>query len=315
MGLKRRREEDEYGEEKDKNRLAKKYPHAKDSSILFDEEPHIYSVDWDEDPKEEGKGKRVFSSDGIISVTSFIHRDFEHFDADKVIAKMQASKKWPKSKYFGLTPDEIKALWDANSLQACTAGSVMHLQIEWMYNGSPPEEPCSIEYKQFLEYHHKIISLKWLPFRTEWMLRSPEKYLLTGTIDMLYLPPEGPERTSVAPDGRRILHLHMADWKRSLKITLVNPWSTGKDLCSDLPDTNFYHYSLQLNTYKYMLENWYHNMLVDGIVYDDIQIDSMAIVAMHPETRTEYLELAIDDYQPLIARMFERRAKEIIKNF
>ena len=51
--------------------LATKYPHERDTRIVFDEGPHIYYIDG--------------SSDGYVSVTTFNHANFEHFDADKII--------------------------------------------------------------------------------------------------------------------------------------------------------------------------------------------------------------------------------------
>ena len=42
-----------------------------------------------------------------------------------------------------------------------------------------------------------------------------------------------------------------------------NKWSTTECI-EHLPDSNFWHYSLQLNTYKYMLEKNY-NKKVNGM--------------------------------------------------
>ena len=66
-----------------------------------------------------------------------------------------------------------------------------------------------------------------------------------GSIDMIYRNPDGT--------------LDIYDWKRAKEIqknSHFNKWSTNP-LISHLPDTNFWHYSLQLNTYKAIIERNY----------------------------------------------------------
>jgi hypothetical protein len=65
------------------------------------------------------------------------------------------------------------------------------------------------------------------------------------------------------------------DWKRSkeIKKTSYNKW--GKIACiSHIPDSNYWHYCLQLNTYKYILEKNY-----------GIKIRDMYLVCLHPENK------------------------------
>ena len=50
--------------------LANKNAHPRDSHILFDEGPHIYTIDGDSD---------------YLSVTTWNHSHFPHFDSDKII--------------------------------------------------------------------------------------------------------------------------------------------------------------------------------------------------------------------------------------
>ena len=64
--------------------LAELNPHERDSRIVFDEGPHIYYIDD--------------SCDGYVSVTTFNHHNFEHFDADAIIKNMMSSKRWSQSK-------------------------------------------------------------------------------------------------------------------------------------------------------------------------------------------------------------------------
>ena len=59
--------------------LQKKNPHERDTHITFDEEPHIYTIDGDSN---------------YMSVTTWNHKHFEQFDADKIIGRMMKSKNW-----------------------------------------------------------------------------------------------------------------------------------------------------------------------------------------------------------------------------
>ena len=99
--------------------LATKNSHPRDNHISFDEGPHIYTIDGESD---------------FMSVTTWNHSQFPHFDADKVIDKMMKSKKWPQNKYFGMTKEQIKLLWSENGKKSSTQGTLMHYQIECFYN-------------------------------------------------------------------------------------------------------------------------------------------------------------------------------------
>ena len=72
--------------------LANKNPHLRDERISFQEEGHTYTIDGVD-------AKRC--ANPYTSVTTLVHQQFEPFDADKIIAKMMASPKWSKNKYFG----------------------------------------------------------------------------------------------------------------------------------------------------------------------------------------------------------------------
>src|SRR5436305_872241 len=132
--------------------------HPRDDLITFEEEPHIYHISVD--------------PDGIYtSVTTFIHQYFNHFDADDAIQKMMKSKKWSQNKYFGKSPEEIKALWEINRAEASSAGTKMHKCIEDFYNGEKTlsdlaEIPDMKHFIQFYEEH----GINLTPYRSEWMI-------------------------------------------------------------------------------------------------------------------------------------------------
>ena len=96
--------------------LSHRNKHQRDECIVFDEPTHVYTVNG--------------SSKGIISCTKFLHEFFPHFDADGIIKKMMSSPKWPQSKYFGQTAEQIKRGWNDNGAEASGAGTALHLAIE-----------------------------------------------------------------------------------------------------------------------------------------------------------------------------------------
>ena len=206
--------------------LAKLNCHPRDKRIIFDEKPHIYYVD---------------GAPMDISVTGWVHKHFPHFDADKVISKMMKSKKWPQSQYFGKTPEEIKKIWSDRGKEASEAGTKLHYDIECFYNGSPNQND-SKEYLQFLDFQKKIgETLK--PYRTEWTVFH-EELKISGSIDMVF----------EATDGSLLIY----DWKRSKGIKKENRWENATTECiNHIPNSNFWHYSFQLNTYKMILEAKY----------------------------------------------------------
>jgi len=220
--------------------LAKKNPHERDSHITFDEGPHIYTIDGCSD---------------YTSVTTWNHSHFPHFNPDAIIDKMMKSKKWSDSRYFGMSKQEIKDLWKKNGNEASSAGTKMHYDIECFYNNETVNND-STEYEYFLRFH-RIIGSTMRPYRTEWMVWD-EDLKLAGSIDMIFENPDGT--------------LQIYDWKRCKEIKKLNRWESATTECiSHLPNANFWHYSLQLNTYKWLIEKKYGK-----------SVTGMYLVCLHP---------------------------------
>ena len=236
--------------------LADKNPHERDSHITFDEGPHIYTIDGDS---------------SFTSVTSWNHSHFQHFDADKIISKMMASPKWPNSKYFGMTPSEIKKQWSDNGAKASAAGTKMHYDIECFYNDMDVEVEVDCLEWQYFEKFEEDYGSKMEPYRTEWMVWDKELQF-AGSIDMIYENQDGT--------------LSIYDWKRCKEIKKDNRFQSAKTECiKHLPDSNYWHYSLQLNTYKYLLEKNYGK-----------KIKEMYLVCLHPNNDNKsYQRIKVND--------------------
>lgn len=255
--------------------LAKLNAHPRDEFIVFDELPHIYYVN--------GEG-------GYTSVTTWNHMHFSHFDADAVIDKILVNKKWdtdPTYKYYKMSREDIKKSWDKNRDEASGSGTKMHYDIECYWNKMDVAND-SLEYSWFLKFVADFPELK--PYRTEWMVYY-EELKLSGSIDMVFENPDGT--------------LQIYDWKRCREIKYEPDFGKhAKTACiQHLPDTNFWHYALQLNTYKAILEKKYGKTITD-----------LYLVCIHPDNPYKtYDRIKVPFLEKEIADLFQYR-KELLEN-
>lgn len=284
--------------------LSSRHGHTRDKNLVFDEPSHKYTITTD--PKSK-----------YTSVTTWNHSHFPHFDADKIIEKMMKGKNWnPENKYWGLTAEQIKQQWADNGSAVSGAGTDMHFDIECFMNqelvdeddqphpythedllevyddeqsqGIPPPN-LSEEWQYFLQFVKAFPHLK--PYRTEWMVYH-EDLKLAGSIDMVYENSDGT--------------LAIYDWKRAKEISKVNSFKeTATTECiNHLPNTNFWHYSLQLNTYKAILEEKYGKKITD-----------LYLVRLHPNNpKKTYDLIKCADLSNEIRDLFEHRRQEVQKS-
>jgi hypothetical protein len=96
--------------------------------------------------------------------------------------------------------------------------------------------------------------------------------------------------------GELKLRVHLVDWKRSKKFSKFAFGKTrqekyGRPPCDSTPNANHFHYCLQVNLYRYLLEKRY-----------DMIVESMAIVGCHPN-QNSFQHIKMPDEQYLIAKM------------
>ena len=263
--------------------------HPRDALILFDAGPHKYTC--------AGKGD-------YTSVTTWNHSHFKQFDADAIITKMMNNTKtWSKSPYFGKTREEIKACWDKNRDEAAQLGTDMHYSIECYYRGGSsggddanaetnipvpltpvPLTPVPLT-PQFLAFIADHPNLK--PYRTEWMIFN-EDVRIAGSIDMVY---------ENEADGTLMIY----DWKRCKEIKKTNAFGEFAltECISHLPDTNYWHYALQLNTYKAIIEAKY-----------DKKVSRLCLVSLHPNLPS-YKIFNVPDLTTEINTLFALRKEQL----
>ena len=184
-----------------------------------------------------------------------------------------------------MTREEIKSAWDLNRDKAAGAGTNMHYDIECYYNECPNKND-SIEYKYFLSFVNDFPNLK--PYRTEWMVFH-EELRLAGSIDMVFDNGDGT--------------LSIYDWKRCKEIKKIDQKNAITPCIEHLPDTNYWHYCLQLNTYKAILEEKYGKIITD-----------LYLVCLHPENKNNsYLRIKVIDLQIEIKNLFEYRKNQLLE--
>ena len=245
--------------------LARQHPHPRDDRIQFIADTHTYLVDG--------------SSDGILSVTTFIHHHFPSFDAVRIVREMNPIAK--RRKYGSLTDTEIRKKWQEDGRQSAERGTRLHLAIERFYNGEA--DVATPEFALFLAFH-ETVKERLTPFRTEWSIFDGE-IDLAGQLDMLYQK----------EDGTYALY----DWKCIKELKRENAYEKGKGVCSDLDHCNFNHYSLQLHIYKKILETRYA-----------INVTEMKLVILHPDLDRFQLH-DVRDVSDVVDQMFAERAARL----
>ena len=231
-----------------------------DKDISFEPNEHIYLY----------KGSMEF-----IPVSSTISKFFKQFDA-----YYWAERKTDTEEEFCAKLEE----WDYAGSLARETGTFLHKQIEnhfhkiptenifhFKYNGirRTPKEDIDIS-KEISFFKNFLSTEKVNPFRTEW--RIYDKNLeIAGTIDFI-----------CKNEGKYDIY----DWKRSKKVSPhAKVYSYGLNGLEEVPDTSYYHYCLQQNLYKYILEKNY-----------GISVNAMYLVVLHPEN-SNYIKYTVPDMQ------------------
>lgn len=249
--------------------------HERDAQIQFYEEGHIYDINGDQ---------------SFTSVTTIISKLHEKFDADKTIAKMRRNIQNVSNKYYGKTDDQIKEEWNNTGTKAALLGTKMHYNIECFYNGEDmPNKLEMIELFDFFDHFHceHILPKGYKPYRTEWFVFD-ELLKIAGSIDMVFQDQYDPDL------------LHIYDWKRTKNLETSNSYKNMYPPVSHLPDSNFWHYSLQLNIYRHILTQKYNK-----------RIGTMFLVVLH-ENNTEYKVTEVPRLETEIEEIMKLRTVDFL---
>jgi hypothetical protein len=161
--------------------------------------------------------------------------------------------------------------------------------------------PDTPELKYFKNFHNEHVAGEQAtlrPYRTEWTVFH-EEARIAGSIDMVYEVTDPTRRWGTDPPADTPLAIY--DWKRCREIVKTNRGNkfATHPAIEHLPDTNYWHYALQLNIYKYILQTKYDKTVTD-----------LYLIVLHPEAQN-YQRIKLPDLQSEVAELFEER----IRNF
>ena len=218
-----------------------------DSLLSFEPSEHIYLYDG-----------RI----QLTAVSNVINQFFTPFDSIGLSERV--------AQRDGIAQCEVLEDWDCKGLESRMVGTFLHDQIEAFFSNNPISMDTHFNYNgdyiqvskdvaidEEISYFQNFLRDNPItPFRTEWHIFDLE-LRIAGTIDLL------------CRNGR---HFDIYDWKRSRKASPNETiWRYGINGLEHIPDIRFFHYALQQNIYKYILEKNY-----------GITVENMYIVVLHP---------------------------------
>lgn len=226
----------------------------RDNKIQFLPQEHIYLYNGQEQ---------------FVPVSSVISCFFKPFDSYYWSAYKANQQK--------VSQGQILEEWNAKGACSREVGTFMHQQIENFYKGLIYQQEYTFKYSgkyvhieeeitlevEYMQFQNFLKSHNFRPFRIEWAIYD-EELRIAGTIDMIH------KRGDV---------FDIYDWKRSHRITDIygrpitenNYGDKGLGELNNIDDTPYWHYCIQQNLYRYILEKKY-NMKVEKmymIVFGD----------------------------------------------
>lgn len=256
----------------DKSKITKQ-----NGNVAFEEESHIYY--------DVTEPKRKY-----ISVTTLIHSfsqpfDKEFWSAYKALEKLLSKEDWAIEKKsllnskkfnpaileaysineldFNKEQQAILDEWDLKNKQSCERGTKIHAELENSFYTKKHDIDLTkyqIGGKFECVKNHNELDLEngVYPEYLISVTSSDGKLGLAGQIDLLV---------------KKGNHIVVGDWKTNEKIDTKSYFNTKtkssvkmKYPLNTLDDVNFYHYTLQLSTYAWMLQKINPEFIIDDLV-------------------------------------------------
>lgn len=202
------------------------------NGVTYYDEPHKY----------------YYNDEQLTSVTTLIHKYEEPFDEDY----------WAtiKGEEYGLDPEEVKEGWRFINKKATTKGSIIHDYAENLFLNKvfpyPKDkvikefgyDPIYDEYlltKNHIDAFYKATFNKLIPIKTE-LVVFDEEYKIGGMVDLLVY-------------NVKVKEFQIWDYKTNSAIKAFGePQGYLKGKLGLIPNSDFHKYSLQLSTYKFIIE-------------------------------------------------------------
>jgi hypothetical protein len=202
-------------------------------TLIFKSETHSYTS---KDPNEQINW---------ISVTSFVSLFKDKFDAKKIAEKSSKNK---RSKWYGIPPEEIQEIWNAEAKRATDLGTWYHNQRETDITGIDTIERQGIA----------IPIIK--PIIQDGVKHAPDQKLTEGIYPehLVYLKSAGLcGQSDLVEIVKNTVNIIDYKTNKEIKTESYKNWEGLSQKmsgpCSHLDDCNFYHYALQLSTYMYII--------------------------------------------------------------
>lgn len=245
-------------------------------NVAFSEETHTY---WNVDDNEK-----------YISVTTLIHQFTQPFDKDfwsayKTLEKLLPKESWAVEKKslltskkfdpellevyniskdeFNKAQQELLDLWDEENRKSCERGTKIHLDIENSFYTKAKDislQKFGIGGKFECKKDYPELDLQYGAY-PEYLIyyESDDKVIrLAGQIDL------------IVKSGNEI---YLVDHKTNKKIDQKSGYNSStrssvkmKYPLNNLPDCNFYHYTMQLSTYAWMLQKINPNFIIKDLI-------------------------------------------------
>ena len=245
-------------------------------NVAFSEETHTY---WNVDDNEK-----------YISVTTLIHQFTQPFDKDfwsayKTLEKLIPKESWVVEKKSLLTSkkfdpellevynisknefdkaqQELLDLWDEENRKSCERGTKIHLDIENSFYTKAKDislQKFGIGGKFECKKDYPELDLQYGAY-PEYLIyyESDDKVIrLAGQIDL------------IVKSGNEI---YLVDHKTNKKIDQKSGYNSStrssvkmRYPLNNLPDCNFYHYTMQLSTYAWMLQKINPNFIIKDLI-------------------------------------------------
>lgn len=248
----------------------------RNGNICFNDENHCY---WNINDNEK-----------YISVTTLIHSFTNEFDkgfwsAYKALEKLLPKESWNIEKKsllnnqkfnkeildvynisendFNREQQAILDAWDEENRKSCERGTKIHSDLEHSFYKNPHEislQKFGIGGKFECKKDYSELDLEYGVYPEYLISRTSDDGILklAGQIDL------------IIKSGNEIV---VADYKTNKKIeqksfynTKTKQSSKMKYPLNNLDDANFYHYSLQLSTYAWMLQKINPNFIIKDLI-------------------------------------------------
>jgi hypothetical protein len=229
------------------------------NNINFEPIKHTYT---------DGDGKR------LISVSTLVHTFVPPFDFDGKIKKRIAERE-------GVTEEEITQKWLKINKDSCDYGHKAHSEVEFYIKNK--------KIKKDGIYKNIVKEFKRIKFKGELQAEirlSNLKYRIAGTTDLVEFV------------DKNVVNLY--DLKTNKKIVQYCPF--GNRMLPPFEryySTNFFHYTMQLNLYAFLLEEagwWVNNMTLLHVNPKDFKIKEYEI----PFKRNDTLRMV--EFAPELAK-------------